>query len=163
MVNILHNITALVGAATICKILDFQSHLINLSGSSPVPNGDAIISFPEDPGAPNENWLLVPQAATGTFILQSVLSPSVFVSYSTFGQGSSGSVVIASNTSPTVFRMQTVGNGPAVNLLEVSTNFTLTAWNNPDPTTRTNPATPLTMEVLNTPRSVIQSFTVQIV
>jgi hypothetical protein len=54
MVNFLHNITALAGAATLVKIFDFKNQVINLSGT----NGVTVISFPETPGADNEDVTL---------------------------------------------------------------------------------------------------------
>ncbi|KAJ7145090.1 hypothetical protein C8R43DRAFT_1197231 [Mycena crocata] len=163
MVNLLHNITSLAGVATLCKILDFQNHLINLSGGNPGGNGNPIISFPETPGASNENWFIVPQTAPGTFTIESFSQRSFFVSYAAATIGlPAHSGALASNTVPTVFRMETVGNGPAVNLVEVSTNFALTAWNNPDPATRSDPTTPLTVEGFMNPKSFMQSFTIQL-
>jgi hypothetical protein len=62
MVNFLHNLTALAGVGTIVKIFDFKNETINLSGDAGV-TGNAIISFPQTPGAANENvglHLLIP-------------------------------------------------------------------------------------------------------
>jgi hypothetical protein len=141
MVNFLHNITALAGAATLCKIVDFQSHVINLSANLG-STGNAVIGFPETAGAANENvriglssnfnrptdgdscarsqWFIVPQAADGTFTVQSASQPSVFLSYPAIALGlpslglPAHSGVIASTSAPTVFRMETVNSGPAV-------------------------------------------------
>ncbi|KAJ7918440.1 hypothetical protein B0H13DRAFT_2269147 [Mycena leptocephala] len=157
MVNFLHNITALAGAATLVKIFDFKNQVINLSGT----NGVTVISFPETPGADNEDWFIVPQVTAGTFTIQSVSSPSLFISYvDAVNQGPGHSQAIASSTLPTVFTMETVGSGPAVNLKDTVTNFVLTSWVNPDPVTWADPTTPITMEGFQMPKSFMQSFTI---
>ncbi|KAJ6510302.1 hypothetical protein C8R47DRAFT_1065458 [Mycena vitilis] len=129
MVNFLHNITALAGAAALCKIFDFKHQAVNLAfndGMDAVP----IISFPETPGAPNED---------------SVAQPPFFVSQAGAAAGFSGhySQAVASNTLPTVFTMQAVNGGPAVNLIDSVTGLALTSWVNPDPTTWADPTTPV--------------------
>jgi hypothetical protein len=56
MVNFLHNITALAGAATLVKIFDNKNQLVNLAGNVGV-NGVAIFTYPET--APNEDVRLL--------------------------------------------------------------------------------------------------------
>ncbi|KAJ7911907.1 hypothetical protein B0H13DRAFT_1875380 [Mycena leptocephala] len=131
MVNFLHNITALAGAATLVKIFDNKNQLVNLAGNVGV-NGVVIFTYPETAGAPNEDWFLIPQA-NSTFTLQSVGQPAFFVSSATAAtkaiQGDR-SQVVASSTFPTVFRMQTVGTGPAANtpgLIDSTTGSVMTA------------------------------------
>ncbi|KAJ6585727.1 hypothetical protein B0H19DRAFT_1228038 [Mycena capillaripes] len=162
MVNFLHNITALAGAATLVKIFDSKNQLVNLAGNVGI-DGVAIFTFPETPGAPNEDWFIIPQATAGTFTIQSVGQPNFFVSYATAAtkaiQGDR-SQVVASSTLPTVFKMQLVGSGPAVNLIDSTTGSVMTSWINPDPGVWGDPATPLTMEGHNVPPSHVQSFTI---
>ncbi|KAJ7145089.1 hypothetical protein C8R43DRAFT_1197229, partial [Mycena crocata] len=161
MVNLL-NITSLAGALTLVKIFDFQGHVINLSGNSGAPE-NAIISFPETPGALNEDWFISP-IDSSTFTVQSLADSNAFISYAGKAQGDTfhSGVVASAALEATVFRMETVNSGAAVNFIDVSTNMTLTAWKNPDPATRTDPTTPLTMESLMNPKSFMQSFTVQL-
>jgi hypothetical protein len=54
MVNFLHNVTALAGAATLRKIFDFKKQVVNLFGNLGA-NEAPITSFPETPGAANED------------------------------------------------------------------------------------------------------------
>jgi len=161
MVNFLHNITALAGAATLVKIFDFNNQVLNLAGAVGL-NGVAIMGFPEVAGAANEDWFIVPQAAVGTFTIQSVTAPSFFLSYASSAskalQGQH-SQVVASTTLPTVFKMETVGSGPAVNLIDSNSGFALTSWINPDDAW-TDPSTPITMETFQMPESFMQSFKV---
>ncbi|KAJ6466982.1 hypothetical protein C8R45DRAFT_482390 [Mycena sanguinolenta] len=158
MVNFLQNLTALAGAATLVTISDFKNQVINLSGDGGA-DGNAIISFPNTPGAVNQAWLMIPQSDT-TFTLQSVGQPSFFVSYAAAAIGlPAHSPAVASSTLPTVFTMEAVGNG-AVNLIDSVSHFVLTSWVNADPVTWTDPTTPITMENFNMPKSFMQSFTI---
>ncbi|KAF7342086.1 hypothetical protein MVEN_01795900 [Mycena venus] len=160
MVNFLHNITALAGAATLVKIFDFKNQVVNLSGDNDA-DGTAIVSFPETPGASNEDWFIIPQADAATFTLQSVGQPSFFVSYAGAAtQAFSHSQAVASSSLPTVFKMEIVGNGPVVNLIDSATNSVLTSWVNADPATWSDPTTPITMENFQMPKSFMQSFTI---
>jgi hypothetical protein len=54
MVRFLHNVTSLAGVSTLCKILDFKNQTVNLSENLGI-SGNAVISFPQTPGAPNQN------------------------------------------------------------------------------------------------------------
>ncbi|KAF7333692.1 hypothetical protein MVEN_02325400 [Mycena venus] len=160
MVNILTNITALAGAATLVNIVDFKKQVLDLSNSFAI-NGNPIISFPEGAGQTNQAWLLTPQATAGTFTLQSVAAPSFSVSYTGAAAGvAQHSQAVASNTLATVFKMTAVGNG-TVNLIDTVTGTALTSWVNANPGNWNDPTTPITMEVLNAPPSFMQSFTVQ--
>ncbi|KAK7050542.1 hypothetical protein R3P38DRAFT_3608250 [Favolaschia claudopus] len=162
MVNFLHNITALAGVATLVNIADFKSQLINLSGSGSAV-GTPIISFPRTAGAENQDWMIIPQADGTTFTIQSLAQPALFVSYATV-LGEAGPAVnsqtVGSLSNPIVFKMQTVGSGPKVNLIDTATGLALTSWVNADAVTYASPSTPVTMEALNNPLSFMQSFTV---
>ncbi|KAJ7026558.1 hypothetical protein C8F04DRAFT_1190370 [Mycena alexandri] len=118
MVNFMQNITALAGSATLCRIFDFKNQVINLSGDF-AANGTAIISYPETPGAPNEEWYIVPQAAAGTFTIESFVQPNFSISYAgvteePFGPSALHSQAIASSVFATVFRMESVGTSQQV-------------------------------------------------
>ncbi|KAJ7667550.1 hypothetical protein DFH06DRAFT_1182838, partial [Mycena polygramma] len=145
----------------LCKIFDFKNQAVNLAFNDGM-NGVPIISFPETPGAPNEDWFIIPQPSGGTFTLQSVAQSPFFVSQAGVATGFSGhySQAVASSTFPTVFTMQAVNGGPAINLIDSVTGLALTSWVNPDPTTWADPSTPLTMETFNMPKSFMQSFTI---
>ncbi|KAJ6563315.1 hypothetical protein DFH09DRAFT_1158932 [Mycena vulgaris] len=168
MVNFLHNVTALAGAFTLTRIFDFQGNVVTLSQNQ-VFNGAAIVSSPGTSGALNQEWFIDPQPANdGTFIVQNWLGP--FLSAADAGQGNGDhSPAVAAPSSnvglATVFKMQTVGSGPQVNFIQAlgGDTYALTAWSNPDPATRTDPTTPITMERLMVPNSFMQSFTIQLV
>ncbi|KAK7001824.1 hypothetical protein R3P38DRAFT_1771122 [Favolaschia claudopus] len=118
MVNFLHNITALAGAATLVNIIDFKDQRINLSGASGYTVGTPVISYPNTPGAANQDWTIVPQTDGTTFTIQSFAQPTLFVSYATVLAGAGvihHSQTMASDASKAiVFKMQTVGSGPQV-------------------------------------------------
>ncbi|KAJ6536192.1 hypothetical protein B0H19DRAFT_1079711 [Mycena capillaripes] len=167
MVNFVHNVTALAGAFTLTRIFDFQGHLVTLSQNQ-VFNGAPIVSFPPTSGALNQEWFIDPLPANdGTFIMQNWLGN--FFSAADAGQGNGDhSPAVAAPSSnvglATVFKMQTVGSGPQVNFIQAlgSDTYALTAWSNPDPATRTDPTTPITMERLMVPNSFMQTFTIQL-
>ncbi|KAF7326749.1 hypothetical protein MVEN_02593900 [Mycena venus] len=158
MVNFLHNITVLAGAATVCRIFDYKNDVMGLTGGL----GEDGIAIGTGPGsATTQEWLIIPQATAGTFTLQSVGQPAAFVSYAAAVIKVPGhSQTVASGDLPTVFKMVAVAGGPTVNLIDTATNAALTAWANPDPATSTIKGTPLTMEALNVPQSFMQGFTV---
>ncbi|KAF7376991.1 hypothetical protein MSAN_00117000 [Mycena sanguinolenta] len=159
MVNFLHNITALAGAATVCTIFDYKNSVLSIAGNVGSDNV-AIGAGPLAAGALNQEWFIIPQATAGTFTLQSVSHPTVFVSYAAAAVKVAGhSQAVVSDAFPTVFKMATVAGGPAVNLIDTSTNEALTSWAVADPAW-TAPGTPLTMEALNKPESFMQSFTI---
>ncbi|KAJ7938601.1 hypothetical protein B0H13DRAFT_1851547 [Mycena leptocephala] len=86
MVNFLHNIAALMGAAT----------LSNSIGA----NGAAVVGFPLTLSSTNQEWLLIPQTTAGTFTLQSVSQPQFFLSYAAAGvTGIVNAPVVVSNAS----------------------------------------------------------------
>ncbi|KAJ7482661.1 hypothetical protein FB451DRAFT_1364600 [Mycena latifolia] len=152
MVNFLHNITVLAGAATVCRIFDFKNGVVSLAGGLG-EDGIAIGTGPL--------WWIIPQATAGTFTLQNVGQPAVFVSYAAAARKVPGhSQTVASGDLPTVFKMGAVAGGPAVSFIDTATNTALTAWANADPTTSTIQGTPLTMEAINVPHSFTQSFTI---
>ncbi|KAJ6579267.1 hypothetical protein DFH09DRAFT_1147942 [Mycena vulgaris] len=143
MVNFLHNITVLAGATTVCKIFDFRNSVMTLAGNVG-EDGIAIQTTPVVAGAENQNWLIVPQATAGTFTLQNVARPAVFVSYAAAARKVPGhSQAVASDALPTVFKMVTVAGGPAVSLIDTATNTALTAWAIADPETWTSTVTPV--------------------
>ncbi|KAJ7875653.1 hypothetical protein B0H13DRAFT_1894023 [Mycena leptocephala] len=162
MVNFLHNITALAGAATLVKIFDNKNQLVNLAGNVGV-NGVAIFTYPETAGAPNEDvrllWFLIPQE-NSTFTLQTVGRPAIFASYATAAtkaiQGDR-SQVVASSTSPLCSECKRLAPDRRSNS---TTGSVMTAWVNPDPGVWDDAATPLTMEGHNGPPSKVQSFTI---
>ncbi|KAJ7214453.1 hypothetical protein GGX14DRAFT_392479 [Mycena pura] len=159
MVNFLQNITALAGAATLCKIFDYKNSLLAVSGGSGADNA-AVVAAPTVAGALPVEWLIVPQANAGTFTLQSATHPSVFVSYAAATIKLPGhSQAVVSDALPSVFKAVTVGGGPAVNLIDINTNFALTSWAIADPAW-TGIVTPITIEPLNNPASFMQSFNV---
>ncbi|KAJ7884245.1 hypothetical protein B0H13DRAFT_1890100 [Mycena leptocephala] len=159
MVNFLHNITALAGAATVCKIFDFRSSVLTIAGGLG-EDGVAIQTTPTVAGATNQEWMIIPQATANTFTLQSVKQPAVFVSYAAAARKAPGhSQAVVSDAFPTIFEMVAVAGGPSVNLIDTASNMTLTAWAKADPAW-TSTVTPLTMEALNTPNSFMQSFTI---
>ncbi|KAJ6540752.1 hypothetical protein B0H19DRAFT_1269293 [Mycena capillaripes] len=160
MVNFLHNITALAGAATVGRIFDFRSSLMTTAGGL-AEDAIAIVGAPQVVGAVNQNWMIIPQATAGTFTLQSAVQPGTFVSYAAAARKVPGhSQAVVSDALPTVFKMVTVGGGPGVNLIDTATNTALTTWANADPATWTSQVTPLTMEALNMPQSLMQTFTI---
>ncbi|KAE9389711.1 hypothetical protein BT96DRAFT_926389 [Gymnopus androsaceus JB14] len=165
MVNYIQNITSLAGAASeLVRIVTFTGDLLNLNEAVGL-NTNAIIGFPNSPGHTNQNWLLIPQSTNASqFTIQSAEFSSLYISYASAaapGAPEAQSPVIASDSFATVFKMELVGSGPAVNLVDVASGFALTSWTIPDPTF-TNPSTPLTMEGLNTPESEMQSFTIEL-
>ncbi|KAJ6588527.1 hypothetical protein B0H19DRAFT_1248173 [Mycena capillaripes] len=163
MVNFLHNITALAGVATLCKISDFKNQLINLSGDFSANGLNAIISSPQSLGFADEAWLIVPQASGGTFTLRSVGEPAFFLSYA----GAAAQTTDRSSFSGCDFKHPSdcIHNGScrwgqAVNLIDTVTGLVLTSWVNPEPVAWSDPTTPITMENFNMPKSFMQSFTI---
>ncbi|KAJ7884248.1 hypothetical protein B0H13DRAFT_1890103 [Mycena leptocephala] len=139
MVNFLHNITALAGAATVCRIFDFKNGVMSLAGGLG-DDGIAIGTGPLVGAGTTQEWVIIPQATAGTFTLQSVGQPAAFVSYAAAAKKVPGhSQTVASDT---------------------ASNMALTAWANADPATFTFQGTPLTMEAINVPHSFMQSFTI---
>ncbi|KAJ6551003.1 hypothetical protein DFH09DRAFT_1281154 [Mycena vulgaris] len=160
MVNFLHNITALAGAATVCKIFDSKSSVLTIAGGLG-EDEIAVLGFPVVAGAANQDWMIIPQATANTFTLQSVAQPAVFVSYAAAARKVPGhSQAVVSDAFPTIFKMVAVAGGPTVSLIDTATNTALTAWANADPATFTFQGTPLTMETINVPHSFMQSFTI---
>ncbi|KAJ7272474.1 hypothetical protein C8J57DRAFT_1226003 [Mycena rebaudengoi] len=160
MVNLL-NITALAGAATLVKIFDSKNQVFNLAGNIGV-NGVPIFTYAVIPGAAEEDWFIVPQATAGTFTIQSAGQPAFFVSYGTADSRAllgGRSQVVAGSKLPVVFKMQTVGTGPSVKLIDSTTGMAVTSWLNPDPGVWADVGTPLTMEGV-VPKSRAQSFTI---
>ncbi|KAJ7876984.1 hypothetical protein B0H13DRAFT_1893451 [Mycena leptocephala] len=148
MVNFLHNITALAELSP-----DHRRRF----GEDEI----AVLGAPVVAGAANQDWMIIPQATANTFTLQSVAQPAVFVSYAAAARKVPGhSQAVVSDAFPTIFKMVAVAGGPAVNLIDTATNTALTTWANADPATFTFQGTPLTMEGLNAPKSIMQSFTI---
>ncbi|KAJ6587520.1 hypothetical protein DFH09DRAFT_1307750 [Mycena vulgaris] len=165
MVNLV-NITSLLGAATLVKIFDFQGHSVNLGGNNGAFS-NPIISFPETPGAANENWFLnlVNSTINSTaFTIQSFADTNVFLSYAGLPAGLAvHSQILASGVQQAaVFQMEVVNSGPAVNVVEVVSGAALTAWQTPDPNNHPDPSTPLTLESSTNHQSFTQSFTLEL-
>ncbi|KAJ7728229.1 hypothetical protein B0H16DRAFT_1589327, partial [Mycena metata] len=160
MVNFLHNITALAGAATVCRIFDYKNGVMGLTGGLG-EDGIAIGTGPLVGTGITQEWSIIPQATAGTFTLQNVGQPAAFVSYAAAAiKVPTHSQTVASGDLPTVFKMVAVAGGPTVSLIDTATNTALTAWANADPATSTIQGTPLTMEAINVPQSFTQSFTI---
>ncbi|KAJ6537573.1 hypothetical protein DFH09DRAFT_1178002, partial [Mycena vulgaris] len=168
MVN-LASLTSFAGALTLVKIIDFQGNRLNLNGGIGAAPGNSIISWPETPGALNEDWFLIPNSDnSSTFTIQSLADSNSYFSYAAQTSGVGflvvhSQVVVSGAQLATNFTMQTADKtAGTVSFLQVGSdvNAALTAWQNPTPSTRGDPSTPLTFETLTNPVSLTQGFIV---
>ncbi|KAJ7643559.1 hypothetical protein FB45DRAFT_1052507 [Roridomyces roridus] len=154
------NITALASAATLCKIFDYKNTVLTTAGGSGSDNA-AVLTDPFV-NAANQEWFIIPQSTTGTFTLQSVAHPTVFLSYAAAAvQAPDHSQLVVSSALPIVWTMATVGGGPTINLIDTNTNYSLTSWATADPAW-TAKIVPLTMEPPVSPPSFMQEFTISL-
>ncbi|KAJ7824134.1 hypothetical protein B0H13DRAFT_1919300 [Mycena leptocephala] len=140
MVNFLHNITALAGAATVCKIFDFKNSILTIAGGLG-EDEIAVLGAPVVAGAANQSWMIIPQVTANTFTLQSVAQLAVFVSYAAAASkvpGHSQAVVRMLFPPFSKWWLWLAGQRPST-----ATNTALTTWANADPATFTFQGTPV--------------------
>ncbi|KAJ6589789.1 hypothetical protein B0H10DRAFT_2093159, partial [Mycena sp. CBHHK59/15] len=91
--------------------------------ATPLPTGG--------PAPTNQDWILVPQD-TNTFTIQSVIFPSMFISYAGIGISATtpahSQLVLRGTANAAVFSVQTLSGGNTVNILIPAINKVLRAW-----------------------------------
>ncbi|KAJ7616671.1 hypothetical protein FB45DRAFT_1034985 [Roridomyces roridus] len=152
--------TALASAVTLCTIFDYKGSVLTIDRTSGA-NSDAVTATTNS-GATTQQWFMMPQATTDTFMFRSLADSIAFLSYAAAAVPIPGhSQLVVSDSHPTVWKMVAVAGGSTVNLIDTQSNDALTSWANADPSwLATN--TPLTMEPLNSPESFTQQFTISL-
>ncbi|KAF8198841.1 hypothetical protein K438DRAFT_1823823 [Mycena galopus ATCC 62051] len=88
--------------------------------------------LPTNGPAPSlQDWIIVPQD-TNTFTIQSVIFPSMFISYAGIGISATtpthGQLVLRGTDNAAVFSLQTLSSGLTVNIVIPAINKVLRAW-----------------------------------
>ncbi|KAJ7020829.1 hypothetical protein C8F04DRAFT_1403321 [Mycena alexandri] len=108
-----------------------------------------------------QDWTFVPQD-TNTFLIQSAMFPTMFLSYASFGAPATtpihSQVVLRGQGNAAIFSLQTIGTGTTVNILIPATGKVLSSWT----TTLTDTNTPVTVTNAQA-GSIRQTFSIPVV
>ncbi|KAJ6563041.1 hypothetical protein DFH09DRAFT_1364199 [Mycena vulgaris] len=130
------SIATLTTSGIVVRIFDINGFQLTVDPGYPqVPEFTPVISatpFPTGGPAPTtQDWTLVPQD-TNTFLIQSVIFPSMFISYAGFGISATtpthSQLVLRGTANAAVFSLQNLNGGVNVNILIPAINKVLRSW-----------------------------------